>query len=1449
MNKSDVWGNKMTLKDIKRFSIVVLSIFLASVLKAGGVNEPFILPGIAVVVSFAFAWGGRIWPAVFLGTFLSEVFNLLIVKNSPIRGILGNGILELLFFPVIATLALVVMDRIKKLMKKDSINFTETNDLLSFFSLIGVFALVLTLLAYGVFHQEGVAKALHFFLMAYADILMLTPLFYLLITRKFLVLLKLKRGNQREMGYALLVLLIFGVFTIGPLSGMFNAKMDFDITIVLPMMFVAIFLGQTANAIQMALVWVMGLWGVGMNKLGMDRGFSSPVDFGIFIISIGIIIIWVAAISESLKRRTLFLEIQNEMLIENEEKIKNSEKRLDVIFRSSPIIIILTNLKTFIIADCNEQTVKDLGYEKEELIGMSASDFGLWESEEKKLEYLELLDVNGHVVEYEMKIKQKNGLERIFVSSTEPIEIDNQSFAIIALVDITEKKNSQRRIEKFNEELELTVKQRTLDLYEAKEFTEKILSSAPVGVFTFDDEGTYISANEVGARILETTVEKIIGLNYKKRKVWIERGLDKLADKTMETGENTELESSFLTAKNRLIWLDCRFGRFFSGDRYYLLLVINDITERRIAEKLLKDAKEFNEKVLGSSPMGIFTYNSKGECVTANEMASKITGQTVEDLLGYNYVTDGVWETFGLKELAETTMRTGEDGALEANLTAIRGRKSWQEFRTTKFVNGEEEFLLLMTNDVTDRKEVEQALKNAENQLRNMTNNLPLIVFQSKFESRNFEFIFVNEICYEVFGIEKGTKIEGRPLFEAIMEEDRDEIKTVFLNAVEKRIPWRADFRINVQEKIRWFHCEAVPVEDENGELLWNGYIQDTTVRREAEEDVNLFFRTSIDLMSISDMEGRFKRLSPSWENALGWSEEELQGRTFSEFVHLEDLEYVLREQKKLQEGGTIISFVSRFRCTDGSYRWLAWNSHNQIERGVILSVARDITEAKRVEQALIEAKNAAESADKAKSEFLANMSHEIRTPLNAVIGFSEILGGQATDQKQKVYLDAINTAGKSLLRLINDILDLSKIEAGMMGVNYGPVNSGNIFKEIEQIFKMAVQEKGIEFITEIDETIPKVLILDEARVRQVLLNLVGNAVKFTDSGYIKLKVVKRSIDPEGNKIDLIIAVQDTGIGINKNELNEVFNSFRQQYGQSNRKYGGTGLGLSISKRLVELMNGRIELESEQGAGSTFTIYLRDISVASFERVENPDAMMETLRFNGEKVLVVDDVESNRELVREQLNMVGLKVFTAVNGEDAIYKVENLKPALILMDLMMPIMDGHEAAEEIKDNDELKHIPIIALTASTRIRSFQENENSPFAGFLSKPVSAKQLYKEIQRFIVPQKIDEKAAEIASGLEEEKEKIIENAIPQNIISKEEVALLKEEIGVSLANLNKGLRRSAAIDFVKQLHKVGVEMNNRWVINEADDLKTALGNTDIETATRIIKELYNEINRVE
>ncbi len=385
----------------------------------------------------------------------------------------------------------------------------------------------------------------------------------------------------------------------------------------------------------------------------------------------------------------------------------------------------------------------------------------------------------------------------------------------------------------------------------------------------------------------------------------------------------------------------------------------------------------------------------------------------------------------------------------------------------------------------------------------------------------------------------------------------------------------------------------------------------------------------------------------------------------------------------------------------------------------------------------LEEAKRAAEAANKAKSEFLANMSHELRTPLNAVLGFSEILKHKEKDEKKSHFLESIRTSGKVLLAMINDVLDLSKIEAGKLDLRYSAVSLPDFVAEMELLFTRQGREKGLRFIIELDPDLPRHLILDKIRVRQVCINLLGNAVKFTEKGTVRLRFTGVFPDDAGrSRVDLTLCVHDTGIGISESELDLIFDAFqikRQKSGQ----YGGTGLGLTITRRLVDMMGGVISVKSEEGRGAAFTVVLPGVEVAAGAAVsEKADRLLDpgTISFAPGVILIADDIDYNREMLGAFLGDYGFEFIHAENGRETIDQARRRTPDLILLDMKMPVMDGYEASERLKADDQLGNIPVVAVTASALLQD-AEKIVGLCDGYLSKPVEKGDLVRELMRFL------------------------------------------------------------------------------------------------------------------
>jgi len=473
----------------------------------------------------------------------------------------------------------------------------------------------------------------------------------------------------------------------------------------------------------------------------------------------------------------------------------------------------------------------------------------------------------------------------------------------------------------------------------------------------------------------------------------------------------------------------------------------------------------------------------------------------------------------------------------------------------------------------------------------------------------------------------------------------------------------------------------------------------------------------------------------------------------------------------------------------------------------------------------LLAAKELAESANRAKSEFLASMSHEIRTPLNAVLGFSDLLNSLITDKRQKNYLESIRSSGKSLLTLINSILDLSKIEARKIELQFEPLNPHAIFNEIKHIFSLKASEKNLDFIINIAQDIPKSLILDELRLRQILINLIDNAIKFTEKGYIKVSAEKEDIENDANHLNLTIVLEDTGIGIPAESLDEIFDAFKQGYGQSTKRYGGTGLGLTITKRLVEIMGGFISVQSEEGKGTRFDIIIPRISIATDEVQSEKDDTFdsEDIIFEKSLIMIVDDIESNRELIKEYFRQTDVAFIEAEDGEKAILLVKQYKPDIILMDIRLPGIDGYKTAKLILGDTETAAIPIIALTAFGMKEEREKIMHSGFQGFLSKPIQKSELFREVARFIKYSKKEkiEKAEDI-------------ERLPSEVM--EQLPDVMDVLENEYMELWKSTRKNHFFDdiasFGHQIKQLGEKYSLNVLIKFGDDLSNQAGQFDVE-----------------
>lgn len=506
-------------------------------------------------------------------------------------------------------------------------------------------------------------------------------------------------------------------------------------------------------------------------------------------------------------------------------------------------------------------------------------------------------------------------------------------------------------------------------------------------------------------------------------------------------------------------------------------------------------------------------------------------------------------------------------------------------------------------------------------------------------------------------------------------------------------------------------------------------------------------------LVTISN-KGKIMDMNEALTNITGITRAELTGTDFLDyFTEADKAREVYLE---VFANGSVVDFPLTIRhingkLTDVLFNGSVYKDKQSRVKGIVI-VAREITEQKRnaaelteaivyaelatgiAEEAKMKAEDArkvAENAVKAKQQFLSNMSHEIRTPMNAIIGFTKVVLRTELTPKQKEYLSAIKTSGDALIVLINDILDLAKVDDGKMTFEEIPFNVSSSISAILHLFELKIQEKNLKFVKEYDEDIPKVILGDPLRLHQILINLISNAIKFTSIGSIKVSV--RLLKEDEQKVTIEFGVTDTGIGISEDKIKTIFENFQQASSGTSRLFGGTGLGLAISKQLVEAQEGNISVHSILDKGSSFTFTLsfkKTTKEAGLEPVlEEPDAAISDV-----KVLVVEDIALNQLLMRTLLDDFGFECDVAVNGKVAIEKLQTKHYDIILMDLQMPEMNGFEATEYIRKTLKLQ-IPIIALTADVTTADLARCKLIGMNDYVSKPIDEKMLQRKMLLYL------------------------------------------------------------------------------------------------------------------
>lgn len=884
---------------------------------------------------------------------------------------------------------------------------------------------------------------------------------------------------------------------------------------------------------------------------------------------------------------------------------------------------------------------------------------------------------------------------------------------------------------------------------------KQLYQRSSLGVaFVSPREGSLLQVNPAICHMLGYTEAELMNMTYSDLIYTDDKRIDdhiKLLNKLEENpGLTIEQDQCFTRKDGELIWtalhifLICHEN---SSEPHFIIYEFTDITARKLAEQKTEEEQHLYNLITQSTPDMISYGDPDGTLHYVSPSVQTLLGYSAEEMIGtkrpdYYHIEDA-------REMLERGKLYSDTEVFTRRARHKKGHYLWIESfsQLVRDEHGEVIKILTIARDITQRKKYEDMLAKAQS-LAKMgswewdTSKKQLTVSQ---EMRNILGLAEAESNHSF--------INYALVLSLIDPEDMIVLKKLVLESLKKETNGQTIVRINSKDgKIKYLDAHWEVINDESGKLLQiNGIAQDVTERkRNFDEIEKLSDEHALILNSVSEgifgmnLEGNTMFINPAAITMLGYDPTEWLDSKFHA-IHQSwlDKEPFSGIQKTLIPPlANNLSFDERegvFWRRDGSsflVRYRMTPLFDNEERIGAVVVFRDITEEKEI----VRAKESAEEADRAKSEFLAIMSHELRTPMNGVIGMTDLLLGTELNEEQSYYAQIIYKSGESLLQILNEVLDFSKVEAGMMTLELQMVNLREVVQNVCELFYPKVKEKGLLLSSNIAVDLPAVIMTDEARLRQILVNLVGNAVKFTDTGEISISAKLEASQQASGNITIKFVVKDTGIGIPLASQGLLFQSFSQLHPSINRKYGGTGLGLAISKKLVELLGGSIGVRSCEEHGSEF-FFTAEVSlpeegwgqkgplsyassvVSSPVPSTNDSAHGE---YGPMTILIAEDHPVNQQLLQAFLKKRGYAPDVALNGEEAVRAVLNKNYDLVFMDIQMPIMDGIEATGIIRDQLGLSPI-IIAATAFARDEDKEMCRNAGMQDFISKPISIKEL--------------------------------------------------------------------------------------------------------------------------
>jgi PAS domain S-box-containing protein len=799
----------------------------------------------------------------------------------------------------------------------------------------------------------------------------------------------------------------------------------------------------------------------------------------------------------------------------------------------------------------------------------------------------------------------------------------------------------------------------------------------------------------------------------------------------------------------------------YEGTLSKVLVSLIDITGRKQSEEALT---LFRSLIDHANDIIEVADPETGRFLDVNERACLTHGYTREEYLALTVPQiTAVVATESWKETVEELRRSGS--LIRESQHRRKDGSIFPVEINISYVRMDRDFVLSIVRDTTERKQAEAQLLASEQLFRALVENSPDYIARY---DREFRRIYVNPAIQRLFtgsaeSILGETPADQSPLYapQAYIGHLQQAIETATESVLET--PFRT-----AQGEMHWGQMRFVPEFDAEGKVATVLAIgRDIHEIKEHERRFRMLAENFPDFVVRFDRDGRHTYVNPAVENAFGMPAEAIVGKTLQELPQHYDpkqVDELLMLIRRALDEGIPNESEAHWDTETGERIFEVRHVPEKDAAGnvvSVLSIARDVTESKRAEEELkkhrdhleelvqerttelVVAKEQAEAANRAKNAFLANMSHELRTPLNAILGYAQILQQRPLEPDIIDNLRTVQKGGEYLLTLITDILDIARIEAGKTKLFPAPIHFPNFLGHITSTIRARTRAKGLSFSFEQLSSLPSGVQADETRLRQVLLNLLDNAVKFTDEGSVTLRVRCEDLKGEDATIHTLrrppsrpggaaegmhhvscitFEVQDTGIGISADQLEPIFQPFEQVEDLA-RRTEGTGLGLAISRQLVRLMGGDIHVQSEPSQGSTFWFELAlSVTEETGETSQPPDRLISGYQGPRRTVLVVDDVPSNQAVVVDLLEPLGFDVVTAADGQQAIHLAREIRPDLILMDRWLPVLDGFQAAQQIRQNSELQDVSIIAISASVSEEDQAQSRAAGIDDFLPKPI-------------------------------------------------------------------------------------------------------------------------------